>query len=105
MSIRVLVVHNAYQHRGGEDSVVEAAIALLESHGHQVATYFCYNDDIAGLSSLAVAEQTLWSSRTTHDVAALIDRFTQKSVTWGTRTPYFMRVSQAITSSKLLTSE
>jgi len=27
-------VHNAYQHRGGEDSVVESELALLWSHGH-----------------------------------------------------------------------
>ena len=50
-------------------------IALLESHGHQVETYFRHNDDIAGLASLSVAQQTLWSSRTTQEIVALIDRF------------------------------
>lgn len=69
---RVLIVHNAYQHRGGEDSVVAEEIALLESRGHQVETYFRHNDDIAGLSALVVAQQTLWSSRTSHDLAKQI---------------------------------
>ena len=74
-ALRVLVVHNAYQHRGGEDSVVAEEIALLESRGHQVATYFRHNDDIAGMSSLAAARQTLWSSRTTRDLAELFRSF------------------------------
>lgn len=72
---RILFVHNAYQHKGGEDSVVTEEIALLESRGHKVESYFRHNDDIAGLSSIAAARQTLWSSRTTHDLAARVDRF------------------------------
>ena len=75
MACRVLVVHNAYQHRGGEDSVVEAEIALLRSHGHEVEIYFRNNDDVGGMSSLALARQTLWSPRTPHDLAELIHRF------------------------------
>ena len=38
MPCRVPVVHNAYQHRGGEDSVVEAEIELLRSRDHEVET-------------------------------------------------------------------
>jgi len=57
--MRVLVVHNAYQHRGGEDSVVEAEIALLRANGHSVETYTRSNDDVGGMSSLALARQTL----------------------------------------------
>ena len=72
---RVLIAHNAYQHRGGEDSVVEAEIALLRSHGHAVETYFRSNDDVAGMSSPALARHTLWSPRTQHDLAELIRRF------------------------------
>lgn len=73
--MRILFVHNTYQHRGGEDSVVEAEIALMRSHGHAVETWFRSNDDIAGLSSLALARQTLWSDRTSYDLAELIRRF------------------------------
>ncbi len=73
--MQILVVHNAYQHRGGEDSVVAEEIALLESRGHQVETYSRHNDNIAELSPIAVAQQTLWSSRTTDDLATRIRNF------------------------------
>ena len=75
MTERILIVHNAYQHRGGEDSVVEAEITLLRSHGHAVETYFRSNNDVTGISSLSLARQTLWSTRTTHDLAQLIGSF------------------------------
>ncbi len=74
-SLRILLAHNAYKHRGGEDSVVEAEIALLRSHGHPVETYFRSNDDVAGMSSLTLARHTLWSPRTSHDLAELIRCF------------------------------
>ncbi len=73
--LRVLIVFNAYQLRGGEDSVVDAELALLRGHGHEVATYFRNNDDVSGMSSLALARQTLWSARTQDDLAELIRRF------------------------------
>lgn len=73
--MRILFVHNAYQHRGGEDSVVEAEIALLQSRGQTVETYSRSNDDVSSLSSLALAGQTLWSGRTTHDLADRVRQF------------------------------
>jgi glycosyltransferase involved in cell wall biosynthesis len=73
--IRVLVVHGAYQHRGGEDSVVEAEIALLRSHEHEVAAYFRNNDDIAAMPAASVAIQTLWSSRAADELSGLIQAF------------------------------
>lgn len=73
--MRILLVHNAYQQRGGEDSVVEAEVALLRSHGHAVETYIRSNDDVGGMSSLALARQTLWSDRTMRESERLIGRF------------------------------
>lgn len=73
--LRILFVHNAYQHKGGEDSVVAEEIALLESRGHRVETYFRHNDDIAGMSSLVAATEALWSSRTTRDLTELFRSF------------------------------
>ena len=72
---RVLIAHNAYQQRGGEDAVVDAEIELLQSHGHAVATYFRHNDEIAGLSNFEVAKKTHWSPRTTSEISVLIDEF------------------------------
>lgn len=73
--LRVLVVHNTYQQKGGEDSVVEAEIALLQSRGHSVESYFRTNDDIASMPKLALAGQTLWSTRTNSDITELLLRF------------------------------
>jgi len=73
--MRIICVHNAYQHRGGEDTVVESEIALLRAHGHAVETYTRSNDEVAGISSLGLARQTLWSDRTMREIAALIARF------------------------------
>ena len=53
--MKILVVHNRYQHRGGEDAVVEAEIALLHQYGHEVQTYYRDNDEIPGLSASEVA--------------------------------------------------
>lgn len=74
-SRRVLVVHNAYQQRGGEDSVVESEVALLREHGHEVELLLRHNDDVERLSKLDVALQTLWSSRTVRDVQDVLQRF------------------------------
>ncbi len=73
--MRIAFIHNSYQHRGGEDSVVQAEIALLRSYGHAVETYFRSNDDVVSMSSLTLARQTLWSNRTLRDLAQLIRRF------------------------------
>lgn len=75
IDVRVLVVHSAYQHRGGEDTVVESEVALLRQYGHEVETYFRSNDEIAGMSQLSIARQTLWSDRTSDDVMALCSSF------------------------------
>jgi glycosyltransferase involved in cell wall biosynthesis len=72
---RVLVVHNTYQHRGGEDSVVEAEVELLNSRGHCVELYRRNNDDIHQLSKIRLAAQTIWSDRTTTEISQLIKKF------------------------------
>ena len=72
---KILIVHNAYQQRGGEDSVVEAEISLLRAHGHEVATYFRNNDDIATMSNVAIGIQTLWSTKASTELTKLIAVF------------------------------
>lgn len=70
--MRVLFVHNTYQHRGGEDSVVEAEIAMLRQCGHEVIEYRRHNDEIADASRLGLVLNTFWSRRTVSDMATLI---------------------------------
>lgn len=75
MNERILIVHNTYQRRGGEESVVESEIALLRSQGHAVETYLRSSNDVSEIPPLSLAQQTLWSTRTTHDIAQLIRDF------------------------------
>lgn len=73
--LRVLIVHNSYQHQGGEDMVAAAEIALLRSRGHIVETYFRHNDEITSSGAMSLAKEALWSRRTTQDITQLILEF------------------------------
>lgn len=68
--MRVLLVHNAYQQRGGEDAVVQAEHDLLADHGHDVRLFGRHNDDISAMGRAGLAVQTLWSRATTHELGA-----------------------------------
>lgn len=72
MSLKVLFVHNAYQQRGGEDSVVEAEVALLQSKGHEVRQYNRNNNELKGASKLGAMADAFWSTRTTADMQHLL---------------------------------
>ncbi len=72
---RVLVMHNAYQQRGGEDMVCEAEIEMLRNRGHAVEVLHRHNDELMTASRLRVAAETLWSLRSAAALDELIDRF------------------------------
>ena len=72
---RILVVHNAYQHKGGEDSVVEAEVELLRARGHQVEQYSRDNSELNGAHRFATAREALWSPRTVRETAARVNKF------------------------------
>ncbi len=72
--MKVLLCHNYYQQRGGEDQSFEDEATLLESHGHEVVRYTRHNDDIVDLSSLTAAHQTLWSRRTYAELRLLLTK-------------------------------
>ncbi len=46
--MKILMVHNYYQQRGGEDAVFDREVALLESQGHQVHPLTFQNHQIQG---------------------------------------------------------
>jgi glycosyltransferase involved in cell wall biosynthesis len=73
--LRVLLVHNRYQQRGGEDEVVDAEQALLQRHGHAVERLERHNDDIDGLPGHRMLLDSWWSTRSRRDLAALAGRF------------------------------
>jgi glycosyltransferase involved in cell wall biosynthesis len=70
--MRVLLVHNAYQQRGGEDAVVEAELALLRANGVDVRIYGRHNDEIADQGPMRSAVDALWSRRTAAEVGQLL---------------------------------
>ncbi|SNS74280.1 Glycosyltransferase involved in cell wall bisynthesis [Noviherbaspirillum humi] len=73
--MKILVAHNTYQHRGGEDTVVDAEIALLRSRGHEVREYRQHNDAIKQMSPAAAAVSAIWSTQTERDAAAIAREF------------------------------
>ena len=70
--LRVLVAHNSYRMRGGEDAVVDAEVALLREHGHTVTEYRRHNDELQDMRSLDAAVDTFWSRRTGRDMDSLM---------------------------------
>lgn len=71
--MKVLVVHNAYQRRGGEDVVVENEVALLRSRGHAVRTWIVSNDSIKGwLRKLMAAFAVVFSIRAYRQALAML---------------------------------
>jgi glycosyltransferase involved in cell wall biosynthesis len=48
--MRVLIAHNRYQQRGGEDVVVDNEFALLERSDHVVERFLVSNDEIVGVA-------------------------------------------------------
>jgi glycosyltransferase involved in cell wall biosynthesis len=69
--MKILLAHNAYQQRGGEDAVVDSEVALLRQHGHEVRLLQRHNDEVALMGRAALAAQTLWSRRTGRELQAL----------------------------------
>jgi len=64
--LKILLVHNAYQHKGGEDSVMEAEFALLGDHGHSVELFTRHNDALTHMPKVVAAAQTMWSVKSGH---------------------------------------
>lgn len=76
--MKVLIVHNEYQNRGGEDCVVDAESRLLSNAGHLVIGYRRSNHEIEPRSPIAqagLAASTIWSR---HSRRALGDRIARE---------------------------
>ncbi|MGH9870464.1 MAG: glycosyltransferase family 4 protein [Candidatus Polarisedimenticolia bacterium] len=75
---RILVVHDRYSRRGGEDTAVEAEIGQLRGAGHEVLEWFEDNQSISGFSiprKASLMLSTSWSSRSHRRMLELIERF------------------------------
>jgi hypothetical protein len=60
-SMRILIVHNYYVQRGGEDQVFASETELLRSHGQDVLHFTLHNEAIADVGRIALARNTLWN--------------------------------------------
>lgn len=72
---RILIAHNSYQQRGGEDAVVEAEAELLRSRGHAVRLLVAHNDAIVRMPRSRLAARTFWSSETVRDFRQALVEF------------------------------
>jgi glycosyltransferase involved in cell wall biosynthesis len=73
--MKILVIHNAYQHSGGEDAVVEAETSLLRRYGHDVQLYHRHNDEINSMSKAEAAVSAIWSKQAFRDIEKLCEQF------------------------------
>lgn len=69
--MKILIAHNAYQHAGGEDTAVNAEIALLREHGHTVRLYRRHNEELANMPAGQAALTAIWSRRTVREAGQL----------------------------------
>lgn len=60
-SIKILLCHNYYRLRGGEDQCFEDESRLLESRGHEVVRYTVHNDSVADMRPWTAARRTFWN--------------------------------------------
>jgi glycosyltransferase involved in cell wall biosynthesis len=75
--LKVLLAHNYYQQRGGEEVVFEQERRLLEQAGNEVITYCRSNDEIEKLTTLerlTLVSRTIWAADTEHEFAQLLVR-------------------------------
>src|SRR2546423_4381061 len=70
--MRILVAHNFYQIRGGEDEVFRTECDLLRSYGHEVHTFTVQNDEIDSMSRLSLIKKTIWNRDIRHEIRTLI---------------------------------
>jgi glycosyltransferase involved in cell wall biosynthesis len=72
MSLRILLAHNRYLIRGGEDESYDSELSLLRNHGCEVTEYLENNQKIEHLGKLATAARTIWSEETFRRVTNIL---------------------------------
>src|SRR5258708_38856407 len=73
----VMLVHNFYQHRGGEDIAVGADLRLLTGAGHRTVTFFRHNreiDDYPWWEKSKMGVRTVWSRDSARQMRAALQR-------------------------------
>ena len=71
--MRIVICHNYFRERGGEDQVFEDELELLTSHGHDVATFVKRNTDLSGLiPTIKTAIGTPWNRGASAELEDLV---------------------------------
>src|SRR5690349_5632289 len=71
-TFRVVVAHSRYRERGGEDAVVDAEIALLRAHGHEVSELRRENCAMEQLAAHQQLQHTVWSAAAVRELNDVI---------------------------------
>lgn len=74
MKPRILIAHNQYQQRGGEDQVVDSESALLQKYGHEVILFKEDNASISTIPNYRLAIETIWSNKAMRKISNAIER-------------------------------
>ena len=75
--MKICLVHNSYEQRGGEDVVFEQERANLIRGGHDVIVYHRSNSEIknmAPLTRISLVKNSVWSTDTRREFSELLDR-------------------------------
>jgi hypothetical protein len=75
--MKLLLAHNRYLYRGGEDEVFRREGDLLRSAGHEVGEYVRHNSELSkdGMwSSVRAAMGTLWARDSAREIRSLLRR-------------------------------
>jgi glycosyltransferase involved in cell wall biosynthesis len=70
--MRILMVHNRYLQRGGEDVATDTEVELLRAAGHHVTTFEETNERVESLGKVRTAARTVWSPESRHRIGRLL---------------------------------
>jgi glycosyltransferase involved in cell wall biosynthesis len=71
--LKIVLCHNYYRQRGGEDQVFEDEVNLLRENGHQVVTFIRRNDDINAVNLPQTAVETIWNQRVANEIRRIVN--------------------------------
>jgi glycosyltransferase involved in cell wall biosynthesis len=60
-TMNILMMHNSYNFRGGEDESFESEVRMLRDAGHYVETIHLKNEEVQRINTIQVALQSIWS--------------------------------------------
>lgn len=70
--MKILMCHNYYQNRGGEDEVFETESELLRQNNHQVVQHIVHNDSINSSNRLSTGLGAVWNQAAHNRIEELI---------------------------------